>query len=329
MCLGCHGLDGQAPSGTPLAQELPLGQHSLTRHSEAADRILVRFAPSVAPQAEAAAHHRARATVQRSFEGSVPGLRWIEPRGRLQATIAAYRANPNVVYAHRDPPVNMLAVPDDTRFAEQWALHNTGQNGGTVDVDINGPEAWDSADGSGVVVGVIDSGIDYDHPDLAPNIWTNPGEIPGNGTDDDGNGWIDDVHGINVRTGTGDPMDDGGHGSHVAAIIGAAANDTHGVAGVAPGVKLIGCKFMDAVGNASLGGAIACLDYFRDLKTRVTNPVPIVATNNSWGSVFHLQAIADAVLAQMDAGILFVAAAGNSAASNDLQSAWVYPAGYR
>ena len=136
-------------------------------------------------------------------------------------------------YAEPDFIAQVEAIPNDERFSELWNMHNTGQTGGTPDADIDALEAWDISTGShAVLVGVIDTGIDYHHPDLAPNIWTNPNEIPGNGIDDDGNGYIDDVHGWDVINGDNDPTDDHSHGTHCAGIIGAAGNNTAGMAGV-------------------------------------------------------------------------------------------------
>ena len=124
-------------------------------------------------------------------------------------------------------------LPNDPRFGDLWGLHNTGQAGGTADADIDASEAWDITTGSsGVVVGIIDTGIEYTHEDLAANIWTNTGEVPGNGLDDDGNGYVDDVYGIDAYNGDSDPMDDNNHGTHVAGTIGAVGNNGVGVAGV-------------------------------------------------------------------------------------------------
>ncbi len=115
------------------------------------------------------------------------------------------------------------ATPNDARYGELWGMNNTGQTGGTNDVDIDAPQAWDLTTGSdSIVVGIVDTGINYNHPDLAANAWRNLGEIAGNGLDDDGNGVIDDVHGFNATTGSGNPFDDHGHGSHCAGTIGGA-----------------------------------------------------------------------------------------------------------
>ena len=125
--------------------------------------------------------------------------------------------------------------PNDPSFGQTWGLNNTGQTSGqagVADADIDAPEAWDLTTGSrSIVVGVIDTGVDYTHPDLAANIWTNPGEIAGNGIDDDGNGFVDDVHGYDFANNDGDPMDDNGHGTHVAGTIAAVGNNGIGVAG--------------------------------------------------------------------------------------------------
>src|SRR2546423_4529615 len=131
--------------------------------------------------------------------------------------------------------------PNDFRYADGllWALHNTGIYGGTSGADIDAPNGWDIQNtAANIVVAVIDTGVRYTHEDLAANMWVNPGEIPGNGIDDDGDGYVDDVHGINALANTGDPNDDHGHGTHVSGIIGAAANNDVGVVGVAWKVQI-------------------------------------------------------------------------------------------
>ncbi|GFO65282.1 S8 family serine peptidase [Geomonas paludis] len=249
----------------------------------------------------------------------------------LEEAMARYQADPDVEYVEPNYLQSVQAVPNDPRFGALWGLQNTGQTGGSTNSDIRAVPAWDITTGSSdVVVAVIDAGIDYTHPDLQPNVWVNAGEIPGNGIDDDGNGYIDDVHGINsinsyVDAGgpaaAGDPMDDAGHGTHVSGTIGAAGNDGRGVVGVNWSVKMIGCKFLDSSGSGWTSDAVECLEYVRSLKERGVN---IVATSNSWGGGGYSQALYDAIQAQGDT--LFIAAAGNSYLNMDSSNS--YPAGY-
>ena len=172
-------------------------------------------------------------------------------------------------------------IPNDENFSHLWGLHNTGQMGWTPDIDINAPEAWDITTGSSsVIVGIIDTGIDYNHPDLIPNLWINPGEVV-DGADNDGNGYVDDVHGINAITASGDPMDDHSHGTHCAGTVGATGNNNLGVAGVNWNVKLIATKFLDATGYGTDADALECIDYLIDLKS--SHGQNIVAANASFG----------------------------------------------
>jgi subtilisin family serine protease len=145
-----------------------------------------------------------------------------------------------IEYAEPNYVVQVLGAPNDTKFSDLWGMHNTGQTGGTVDADIDAVEAWDIVtDASNIVVAVIDTGVDYTHPDLVSNMWVNPGEIAGNGIDDDGNGHIDDIHGIDTINNDSDPMDDGSHGTHVAGTIGGTGNNNQGVTGVAWNVQIM------------------------------------------------------------------------------------------
>jgi subtilisin family serine protease len=144
------------------------------------------------------------------------------PKGMtVEEALEIYRSDPDVEYVEPNYLRYATATPDDTFFTNLWGLHNSGQNvngtAGTADADIDGPEAWDTTTGStSVVVAVIDSGVDYNHPDLAANIWTNPAEFPGNGLDDDGNGLVDDVQGWDFVDNDNNPMDNSDHGTHVA-----------------------------------------------------------------------------------------------------------------
>lgn len=190
---------------------------------------------------------------------------------------------------------------------------------------IGAPQAWDISTGNANnVVAVIDTGVDYNHPDLAANIWTNPAEIAGNGIDDDGNGWIDDVHGINAYNNSGNPFDDNGHGTHVSGTIGAVGNNSLGVVGVNWNVKIMGLKFLGAGGGGSIFGAIKAIDYMIDAKSRYG--LNLKVANNSWGGAGYSKALEDAILRAHEAGIIFVAAAGNDGISNDLAPS--YPANY-
>ena len=235
------------------------------------------------------------------------------------------RKNPAVLYAEPDYIVSKAGIPNDARFDELWGMHNTGQTGGVDDADIDAPEAWDISTGSrDVVVGVIDTGVDYNHPDLTANMWVNPGEIADDGIDNDNNGFIDDVHGINAISNSGDPMDDNGHGTHVSGTIGATGNDGVGVAGVNHNVSIIGCKFLDGNGDGSTSDALTCIDYFVDLKNN--HNVDVSTLNNSWGGGGFSQTLYDAITATSDANILFVAAAGNSGSDNDASPS--YPSSY-
>ena len=210
-------------------------------------------------------------------------------------------------------------TPNDNYSGLLWGLSQ--QN----NIDIDAPEAWDISTGSSTtLVAVIDSGVDYNHPDLSPNIWTNPYEANGApGVDDDGNGYIDDLHGINAITNSGDPMDDHGHGTHCSGTIGGVGNNGVGVTGVNWSVRIIGAKFLSASGSGYLFDAVKAINYVTDLKRRGFN---IVLSNNSWGGGGYSQALYDAIQQARGAGILFVAAAGNSAQNTDVSSA--YPAGY-
>ena len=229
--------------------------------------------------------------------------------------IELLKSHQAIEYVEPDYKVSISSIPNDPNFESLWALNNEGQSGGVVDADIDAVEAWDISTGShDVVVGVIDTGIDYSHPDLADNAWVNSSEIAGDGIDNDGNGYIDDIHGINAITDSGDPMDDEGHGTHVSGTIGATGNNSVGVVGVNQDVSIVGCKFLDSQGSGENSDAIKCIDYMIGLKN---SGVDLRVLNNSWGGGAYSQALADAITETENAGILFVAAAGNSEVDND------------
>ena len=208
--------------------------------------------------------------------------------------------NPEVRYAEPNYIITIDAAPNDPSYGSLWGLKNTGQSDGTPGADIDVQGAWDQTTGSSsVIVGIIDTGINYNHEDLAGNVWTNPNEIPGNGIDDDNNGYIDDIHGINAIKGTGDPLDDNSHGSHTAGTIGAVGNNGIGVVGVNWDVSIVGCKFLTKQGSGTTADAIECFQYFNYLKNVQGQNIQV--TNNSWGGGGYSQALRDAMAEEMRA----------------------------
>lgn len=189
---------------------------------------------------------------------------------------------------------------------------------------IEAPAAWDKTTGSNdVIVAVIDTGIDFTHPDLAANMWTNPNEIAGNGVDDDQNGVIDDIYGFNAITNGAANGDDHGHGTHCAGTIGGRGDNSIGVAGVNWNIKLMSIKFLDSNGSGSTYDAIEGIEYTTALKNK---GFPIVATSNSWSGGGYSSALYNAINQAKQAGVLFIAAAGNAGMNNDSYN--VYPANY-
>ncbi|NQU75398.1 MAG: S8 family serine peptidase, partial [Planctomycetes bacterium] len=236
--------------------------------------------------------------------------------------------NPGIAYYQPNYVMQLWALPDDPSFDELWGLNNTGQDGGTADADIDAPEAWDYTIGSAdIIVGVTDTGVDYTHPDLADNMWINPGETADNGIDDDGNGFIDDIYGWDFGDDDSDPMDDSsiaGHGTHVAGTIGAVGDNGVGVAGVNWDVSIMALKIADQMGFQWNSSIIAANNYAAMMRTSFG--VNICVTNNSYGGYGSDQGIYDSIKRLQSAGILFVAAAGNDDINNDTIPA--YPASY-
>jgi len=272
--------------------------------------IIVKFRAGVTEIKKTEARSRVSGTRLRAFR-ILEGLEHhrLAPNVSVDAAIVNYRKDPDVLYAEPNYIVRTTNTPNDTRFGELWGLYNTGQSGGTPGADIHAPSAWDITTGSSsVVVAVIDTGVNYNHPDLSANMFRNSADCIPNGIDDDGNGRVDDCFGIDTANNDSDPLDDNMHGSHVAGTIGSIGNNEAGVVGINWNVSLMPCKFLDASGSGSTAGAIACLEYVRAMKDRGVN---IIATNNSWGGDGFSQALFDAIQRHQEAGILFIAAAGN------------------
>jgi subtilisin family serine protease len=241
---------------------------------------------------------------------------------QLPSKIATLKSWENLVdTAEPDYLVWPSMIPSDPGFTSgrMWGLHNPGTLGGhLLDADIDAPEGWDSQrNASNVVVAVIDSGIRYDHEDLALNMWRNPGEIAGDGIDNDGNGVIDDIHGYNAVADSGNPIDEEGHGTHIAGIIGARGDNGIGITGVAWQVQLMAVKFLGPQGGVT-SDAIKAINYARLKGARIINA--------SWDSGGYSQALRNAIADCAVANVAFVTAAGNDGTDND--SSPKYPAGY-
>jgi len=248
----------------------------------------------------------------RAEQSSISGL-------SVGEAIERYREHPLVEYIEPNYIVRSQEVPNDPAFHLLWSLNNFGQSGGTPDADISAPEAWNLFSGtSDVLVAIIDSGIDYTHDDLAANIFVNDSEIPGNGVDDDENGYIDDIRGWNFYFDINDPMDDNGHGTHVAGTVGAVGDNSIGIVGVNWRVKLLPLKFLSSDGFGATSDAIDAIDY------AVLMGADII--NASWGGTGPSQALFDSVRRAGDDGILFVAAAGNTNPGNNNDVFPFYPA---
>lgn len=308
-------------AGIQLLQAIPAAQRT--------DRILVKPLPGVDL---GLLNLQLGVTVLRTFP-SLGNLQVLQlPAGSsVLSLVSLYRQSGLVQYAEPDFVVHVLRTPNDFRFEDGslWGLRNTGQLGGKPGADIKASEAWDTQNtAASIVVAVTDTGVRATHEDLAANLWSNPGETgpdargldkATNGLDDDGNGWVDDVRGINTLNGSGNPADDFGHGTHVSGTIGAVGDNMVGVVGVAWRVQLMNCKFIDAQGNGAISDAVMCIDYARNKGARIINA--------SWGAVdFQSTALRDAIAAARDAGMLFVAAAGNSSGNNDTTP--LFPASY-
>jgi subtilisin family serine protease len=281
---------------------------------------VVRFAAS----SSAAERQDVRASLDatRSQSLGMAGLQLLKLHsGDVQSAIADLEQRSDVIYAEPNYIYEASAVPNDPLFSDLWGMHNTGQsvNGtnGTADADIDAVEAWDTETGnSNVVVAVVDTGIAYDHPDLAPNMWSNPGETPGNGNDDDGNGFTDDTRGWDFVATDNDPFDLNLHGSHVAGTIGAQGNNAIGVAGVNWEVSLMALRVLDDAGSGTNADIANAFNYAGD------NGADVV--NASLGGGGSSNAIRDAI--NNAPTTLFVVAAGNEGSNNNTNP--VFPCNY-
>ena len=296
------------------------GQHGHNRRSKAhgsayvPGELLVKYKPSV--RAAASEYFRSRlgiSTLRRFRRTGVQHLKL--PKGMtVNEALAIYQNDPDVEYAEPNYRRYATAIPNDSFFSNLWGLNNAG------DTDIDAPEAWDITQGNiNVVVALLDSGVDYRHPDLFNNMWINSGEIAGNGLDDDGNGKIDDVRGWDFVDDDNDPIDSDDHGTHVAGTIAAVGNNGTGITGVSWSAQIMPLRFLDAFGSGSVADAIEAIDYAIDKGVKIINA--------SYGSYTFSTAERDAIARARNADILFVAAAGNENWNNDSATKH-YPSSY-
>ena len=246
--------------------------------------------------------------------------------------VARLKAEPTVEFAEPNYRRTLAArpVPNDTQFPKQWPLQNLGQsvNGfpGAPGADIRFLAAWGMAkpDAGEIVVGILDSGIDLIHPDVAPNLWTNPGEIPWDSVDNDANGRVDDVNGYDFADGDAEPSDLVGHGTHLAGVIAAAANNAQGIAGTDFHARLLPLKITHNDGTLNVDAELAAIDYAVMMRNRGVN---IVALNASFAGEFESFGEREAIQAAAAVGIVFCAAAGNG--NSDNTAVPVFPANHR
>ena len=330
----------------------PLVEHSRNK-SESCDlkkrglktdapEVLVRFKPGVSLDQIKSLASAKHDTLADEIE-SVGGLTVIDDLDNADAQTVAnqYSAmSDSVVYAEvnyqikLDDPVQKAVsrdlvlretsaeMPNDPMFVDQWALNNTGADGGKKRADIDALEAWTHTKGSDeVVVAVLDSGVDFTHSDLRENMWTRPDDVPAYA--DDEIGTFNDLNGYNGTDNIRDPMDDNGHGTHCAGIIGAEGDNGIGVTGINQKVRIMPLKFLGRGGFGSTNDAIEAINYAIDRKK---NGVNVRIISASWGSTSKSKALEDTIRAAGDAGILFVAAAGNDGSNNDSRPH--YPSNY-
>lgn len=245
-------------------------------------------------------------------------VEYAEPNFRIELDDPIQKTSPRDLKL-REPAGD---IPNDPMFGEQWALNNLGQDGGKDRADLDALKAWMTTKGSDeIVVAVLDSGVDFTHEDLRENMWFRPDSVPA--YSDDELGTFNDLNGYNGTDSIADPMDDNGHGTHCAGIIGAEGDNGIGVSGINWKVKIMPLKFLGRGGFGSTDDAIEAINYAIDRKQKGVN-VRIISA--SWGSTSRSKALEDAIRAAGDAGILFVAAAGNDGSDNDRRPH--YPSNY-
>ncbi len=263
------------------------------------NQVIVKFKTEILSTKASSIQSDVNATVAKKFSLTGAEL-WNLSGVTVEDAISRYKDDPSIEYIEPNYVVHAIdKIPNDPFFTQLWGMQK-----------ISAPAAWDRTTGTNIVIGVLDTGVDPNHEDLSTNIWTNPGEVAGNGIDDDGNGYIDDVYGWDFFNNDNNPYDDNGHGTHVSGTIAAIGNNGKGVVGVCWSAKIMALKFLSAGGSGYTDGAISAVEYATMMNARLTS--------NSWGGGGYSQGLYDAIQAAGNAGVLFVAAAGNSSMNTDI-----------
>lgn len=299
-----------------------------TRDKFAKDELIIKYKPGVSSQVKKSFTQKSNLKVLNKLSSKNIELVKLPKGANLDNTMKSLKKNSAVAYIQPNYYYYTSSLSSEPLGGELWGLENTGQPIldilGKNDIDIDANDAWSTTEGnSNVVVGLIDTGVDINHPDLKDNIWTNPNEIPNNGTDDDQNGFVDDVHGWDFfynDNSVFDEYDGDEHGTHTAGTI-AAANNQTGVVGVAPNVKIMPIKFLGMGGYGTTLGAIYAIEYAKKMGVKITS--------NSWAG-YSIDPLLEETI--KNSGQLFVAAAGNESINNDNNNNWTgsraYPASY-
>jgi hypothetical protein len=317
--LFCIFVAGPSSAFAVLQNTSDQGSLSQQQSRYAPGEVLVKFKKGASEGRKMQAHVQAGTEVIKVLKE----IGWHHVRSKrgesTEVLLERYRNSPDVEYVEPNIQYHLYTTPNDPKFSLQWGL-----------TKIGAPRAWDAQTGnSSVTIAIIDSGVDYTHPDLAANMWINSGEVVSNGLDDDNNGYIDDIRGWNFFNNNNDPMDDNGHGTHVAGVAAAVGNNGIGIAGVSWQAKIMALKICGASGFCSLDSAASAVLYAVNKGAKVIN--------NSYGGLgenFRSMALEDAIKYAYSNGVLFIAAAGNdttadNSAQNNNDVTPVYPCNYK
>jgi parallel beta-helix repeat protein len=321
-------------SPPPMVTGETIDQESNIKNDHTEDTLLFKLAPSNFPTGQSEADFINELTSSQLIPGVVDISHYPHVglyKMQLDLSISVENAlkilslDPRIQYAEPDFIMTLDAIktPNDAKYSFLWGLNNSGQTGGTADADIDAAEAWTISNGSSdIVVAVIDTGVDYNHPDLTANMWKNPNETV-DGIDNDGNGYIDDIYGIDAYNDDSDPMDDHSHGTHCSGTIGGVGNNSIGVVGVNWNVSIMALKFISKFNSGPTSDAIETINYMIMMKENGTN---IKVSSNSWGGGGFSKSLYDAIEKTRRANIIFIAASGNDYSDTDITPH--YPSSY-